>query len=219
MTLIDSDEHALELLLPLKKAFVRFGRMDLFLLHQNVNERSLTHRFAAHMQESFTVDFDIDCEYNRMGNVGDSKSLRRFDLVWAAVSDAINKELNLIPFDEKLFTKLVSDSGLTVYPDIIVHKRGDNSRNFLVIEAKKMHRPSATDSLKLTLFTTELEYRYGVFLGFGNGMTPASLQVWKNGACCASYEFDWKTERFYPDSHLDVMFGNSVDSGPNRFGD
>lgn len=67
----------------------------------------------------------VDCEYNR-------------DI---AVGEYYSKRLNFSRRDLNFLTPSVEDeNGSTVFPDVIVHRRGKNGKqggNLLVIEAKK----------------------------------------------------------------------------------
>lgn len=72
-------------------------------------------------------DFDVDCEYNRDG-----------------VAPKKIGHLGLYPDDDDTEAE-------TVFPDIIVHRRG-TEQNYLVIEAKKSTRsPTAAAQLPLRL--------------------------------------------------------------------
>ena len=59
----------------------------------------------------------------------------------------------------------------TVYPDIIVHKRGPDGPNLLVIEAKKdaMPKEQKTDEKKLMKIKQKYNYTFAVFLNFKTG--------------------------------------------------
>lgn len=83
---------------------------DDHLFQHDVHERSITHRLACYLQEEFR-EWHVDCEYNR-----DCES-----------KDDIKRDSN----DKK--------RGRKIYPDIIVHKRGE-TQNLLAIEAKKEKR-------------------------------------------------------------------------------
>ena len=109
----------------------------------DVNERSLSARLALHLQRRFP-DWQVDCEYNRLG-------------------DGIKR----LPRPEGTSTD--DRQGRTIYPDIIVHRRGERS-NLLVIEVKK-HDNDDTDRdvEKLTGLTSsdgEYAYRHGIHLIF-----------------------------------------------------
>jgi len=57
----------------------------------------------------------------------------------------------------------------TVYPDVIVHNRGEHYENLLVIEAKKSGGSGEYDREKLTAYRDELKYDFGVFVTFSVG--------------------------------------------------
>ena len=122
---------------------------DAYLLRHNVNERTLTHKLAEHLQRHFS-GWHVDCEYNRNG----------VDL----------KKLLSLP---DCAPSKDDEDGCTVFPDIIVHQRGrsDDSqptRNLLVIEAKKSTNPRSTekDYTKLRLYKQQLRYRHSAFVVF-----------------------------------------------------
>lgn len=120
---------------------------DSFLLKENVNERSITHKLAEYLQEDFK-DWNVDCEYNRMVN-GDSNDPKRMNL----------------PIEN---IKSNDTEAKTVFPDIIIHKRNER-KNLLVIEVKKINNRSnyELDILKIEKFTSEeFNYSYGLQLIF-----------------------------------------------------
>lgn len=116
---------------------------DSCLLEVDANERSITHRLAMYLQEEFP-SFDVDCEYNR-DNVEPKKI----------------GHLGLYPDDEDTEAK-------TVFPDIIVHKRGTKD-NHLVIEVKKStNRVGRTaDYAKLHGYKKTLGFQFALFLELG----------------------------------------------------
>lgn len=132
-------------------AITRLLESDTHLLRVNVNERSITHRLASYLQEEFG-DWDVDCEYNR--NREDTKELR-------------------VPGDLEISVCNVQTDDTearTVFPDIIVHRRGTDE-NLLVIEVKKTTSrvSSDFDLWKLCEFKSQLGYRYALFLKFITG--------------------------------------------------
>jgi hypothetical protein len=138
----------------LERAARAFRKFDDHLLEVNANERSMTHKFAEHLQKEYP-DYHVDCEYNRDGS--EKKEIRSFQDATTSTSD--------------------SDAA-TVFPDIIVHRRGTNAHNHLVIEAKKVPGKSdTTDRKKLKVFlegeeSHGLAYSYGVLLCFHTGANP-----------------------------------------------
>jgi hypothetical protein len=115
-----------------------YGR-DFELVERKVNERSITHWLAVYIQERFG-DWNVDCEYNKNG--------------------LDPKRLPINPSK----TSTADTDGNTVYPDIIVHRRGTTD-NLLVIEVKKAWTRAGldTDIRKLRSFgeLEEFAYRFG----------------------------------------------------------
>ena len=128
-----------------KAALYEFFCKDRGLLELNVNERSISHKLAEYLQQQFE-GLQVDCEYNRHGAEG--KTLPAREQTW---SDNLDAE--------------------TVYPDIIVHQRGDDDSNLLVIELKKKQSTASVswDKEKLRKFTDpkgEYNYSLGLLLRF-----------------------------------------------------
>lgn len=123
-----------------------------FLLENDVNERSITHKLAQYLEEEFP-GWDVDCEYNRVGTDLTIKRIKRLDFCAEQCrTDDTNAQ--------------------TVYPDIIVHHRGEENENLLAIEAKKKSNHTDTgkdsgiqnDRRKLESFARDLAYQYCVLL-------------------------------------------------------
>lgn len=118
--------------------------VDHHLLHVDASERSISHRLAMHLASRFP-DFDVDCEYNRDG----------FDVKRLAFSEREVRDDDV--------------DAVTVFPDIVVHKRGHNKSNLLVVEMKKgsSNVSPCYDLAKLDAFRRELGYRYSVHCTIG----------------------------------------------------
>jgi hypothetical protein len=116
------------------------------LLRNDLNERAITHRLAAYLQQEFT-GWKVDCEYNR--NHDDPKKL-------------------YLPSRNSLSSD--DTHARTVFPDIIVHHR-NTDENLLVIEVKKStgRKPEDFDKQKLRAFKRELGYRFAAFIRFETG--------------------------------------------------
>ena len=128
---------------------------DYDILEIDINERSITHLLAIYLSYQF-IDWNVDCEYNR--NHDDPKKLKI--------------ERKSIHSDDI--------KAITVYPDIIVHKRKTNE-NLLVIELKKdgaNKEDCDYDKNKLKAFKDQLNYKYAVFIKIQIGEKP-------------SYSIDW----------------------------
>lgn len=167
---IQTEPTEADLRTALEKALADLCTDHAHLFTVDANERSITHWLAVILAR-LLPGFDVDCEYNRSGDV--PKRLRTgYDLgVKADDTDAQN-----------------------VYPDIIVHRRGTDL-NFLAIEAKKTTRASMVldDIDKLRGYTEPasrggLGYRYGALVVFVTGRTPpqASLQDWLSERPCGA---------------------------------
>lgn len=127
---------------------------DAYLLEWDVNERSIAHRFAMYLQAQFS-NWDVDCEYNRDG-----------------VNPKRIGHLGLDPDAE-------DTEGKTVFPDIIVHRRGTGD-NHLVIEIKKS--TSAVDRnidrQKLEGYMRDLNYTFALFVEFQVGEADVAVVAW-----------------------------------------
>lgn len=112
---------------------LNFAEKERNLLEANVNERSLTHKLAEYLQTVFP-GWSVDCEYNRLGQM-----VKRLPPPERSNSDDTEER--------------------TIFPDIIVHKRGTN-QNLLVVEAKKTTNRLTGDKEKLCGLTAYGDYAY-----------------------------------------------------------
>ena len=147
------DMEKSEILERVKRATDSFTKSDLTLLDIDVNERSMTHRLAEHLQKEFpSEEWFVDCEYNR--------HFKR--------QKKLLKPPNLFSSDEHWR----SLDAPTVYPDIIVHKRMTDEENLLVIEAKKSTSrvDDRWDRTKLAAFKEwPYSYQMAIFVRFKVG--------------------------------------------------
>lgn len=120
-------------------------RSDSELLYIDANERSISHRLALYI-EPFFHGWNVDCEFNR--NHDDPK---RLDI-----------QRRNIRSDDVQAT--------TVFPDIIVHRRGTD-QNLMVVEMKKTTstEDDGYDLGKLDAFKNQLGYQYAVFIKLQTG--------------------------------------------------
>ena len=144
----------------LERAIDRLRHTDRYLLDVDVNERSVAARLAMYLQEDF-VGYAVDVEYNRAG----AEIKRLMAVVCRCPRGRIETE------------------GQRVLPDVIVHRRGDNKSNLLVIEVKKSSDPRGTDCdhERLEAFRAELGYKFG------------ALVLCRTGSCPDVY-----VDRYYP---------------------
>jgi hypothetical protein len=127
-------------------ALTKLFKKDLYLFQVGVHERTITHKFAEYLQEEFRVH-SVDCEYNRDG------------------------------LDIKMIEPLILDEEerkeINIFPDIIIHIRGKNDFNKLVIEIKSSNLSNSGDIQKLKALTSssyKFKYKYGLFVRFNNNI-------------------------------------------------
>lgn len=132
-------------------AILAFYENDRDLLDLDVNERSITHKLAEHLQRRL-LDWQVDCEYNRHG-----REPKRLET----------------PYRNE-FVDPAGAEAVTVFPDIIIHRRGTD-QNLAVIEAKKRGaRIDTRDQAKVEAFFRSADYRYrvGFTLVLGQDAAP-----------------------------------------------
>jgi hypothetical protein len=126
----------------LRKCIDALVETDRELLDNDVNERSITHKLAEHIQREFK-DWHVDCEYNRKWHMPKTLEGKYFAGVY--------------PHDDI--------HARTVYPDIIIHHR-ETTENLVAIEVKKRSNPDGLDidRAKLAGFREELGYKNTVLV-------------------------------------------------------
>ena len=133
-------------------ALADFQICDKYLLECNLNERTISHSLAVHLMKRFRP-WDVDCEYNRDYGVVKSLCLPIVDVDWT------------------------DTEAKTVYPDIIIHKRGEGP-NVLVVEMKKKGRSSEFDKKKLRAYKEQVGYEYACL-------------IWINASDCRLEDPKW----------------------------
>lgn len=111
-------------------------RRDGYLLEKDANERTITHCLAVYLAPLFR-EWHVDSEYNRDGDVP-----KRLSAGMARTDDV---------------------DARTVFPDVIIHRRGGNDDNLAVIEAKKTTHPEPdreSDRSKLQAFREDARLHY-----------------------------------------------------------
>lgn len=130
-------------------------------------ERAIAHRLAYYLERAIrrvgliedAKPLAVDCEYNRHG--GGAKTLAaEFEL--KGIVQKARKRKRWEPDEDGRYI-------FGVEPDIVVHERGHDRRNRLVIEIKKASNGETPryDALKLELFTIRRETEYGYGYSFG----------------------------------------------------
>lgn len=132
------------------------------LLRFDVSERAITHKLAEYLQQEIP-QLNVDCEYNRNRKAGEYSAKNVLFL-----KDRVKALLERIG-DEDITDLLTT---VSTFPDIIVHRRGTNDENLLVVEVKKRESLRLVDRKydyeKLVAFTenryNRYHFKYGVFL-------------------------------------------------------
>ncbi|MGG4492908.1 hypothetical protein [Brevibacillus reuszeri] len=145
-------------------AISKFFKRDQYLLINDLNERTIAHKLASYLQEEF-IDLNVDCEYNKnIDEDNGSKNIYVLKVEAERLRKSVKKEVII---DEILHTVI------SIYPDIVIHKRGENNSNLLVIEIKKSTNTTDRDYdiKKLQCYTenssyNKLQYKLGLFIEF-----------------------------------------------------
>lgn len=156
----------------------QFLEYDIMLLNSGAHEQTISHRIAVYLERR-VHSFHVDCEYNR--NLHDTKKL-----------DILLHNMNLS--EECCSSGLSECDKVRIYrdnnpnaaswekifrPDIIVHRRGTNTANEIIIEIKTSKNCNF-DKEKLKLMTKhdgDYKYKLGVFIKFNNDSQRYSWQA------------------------------------------
>lgn len=110
---------------------------DFSLLADSISEWAVAHRLAFYLEKHFP-DYHVDCEYNRMPKNASATYAQ----------------------DGHVPKRLQGEQ--QVRPDIVIHRRGENANNLLVIELKKATDIAGLeqDREKLKAFMTDQNIHY-----------------------------------------------------------
>jgi hypothetical protein len=114
---------------------------DRYLLEFDLSERCIASRLALYLQNEFP-EFNVDIEYNR-----DGATPKRLGLPEGCAN-----------FDEA--------GEALVVPDVIVHRRGHDGPNVLVLELKKTTNPEPRDCdrERVRALREQLGYEFGALI-------------------------------------------------------
>ena len=115
---------------------------DSYLLANDVSERCIAARLAMHLQVEFP-EHKVDVEYNRAGEIA-----------------------KRVPLSERCAKRWNRDGEALAIPDIIVHQRGPEGPNILVLELKKTTNPvdANCDRERIEAFRQHLHYEFGALI-------------------------------------------------------
>ncbi|MCG8483105.1 MAG: hypothetical protein MJA31_07335 [Clostridia bacterium] len=139
---------------------------DNYLLKYDVCERSIAHRLAIYLENTFGHSYDVDCEYNK--NIEHNSGLKKIEMIHSKWRELFpNNGISRQQYEEDIMIEKI------VHPDIVIHRRGRNDHNLLVVEIKKSSSciSEEFDDIKLKSYTNPnydegLQYKYGVFIKF-----------------------------------------------------
>ena len=161
---------------------------DYYLLKNDVNERSITHKLGSYLQDIVGNEYDVDCEYNKNG--------ASENFIKKIKASSGKCEINT----EDCLLKVGKQREKCIYPDIIVHHRGSDN-NILIIEVKKADNIESDKGIKYDKFKLEqytgkdssLNYQYGVLLilGIKNDLNKYKLIWYENGLETISDKFKY----------------------------
>ncbi|SFD72295.1 hypothetical protein [Spirosoma endophyticum] len=153
-------------------------RKDSDLITKNLHERTISHKLAVYLGDRIyplCLNLDVDFEYN--GDVENTANNYKKSLKF--LSDKLTKINQKVKNDKEFQT-------LSVYPDIIVHKRRENENNLLLIEIKKKYKGRLVndefDRLKLRHYTSDshenhLKYKLGAYIEFDTLISGKSYRI------------------------------------------
>ena len=146
----------------LGNALESLSQNDRHLLENDLSERCIASRLAMYLQAEFP-DHSVDVEYNRQGD--------------------IPKNLGL---PDECANSWDEHGRALVVPDIIVHRRGPDGPNILVLEVKKTtnRNSRACDHERILAFRAQLGYSFGALIecetrtGYSPGI---AISEWHQG--------------------------------------
>jgi len=132
---------------------------DNYLLRKSCSERSITHKLAQYLEYHYN-GLDVDCEYNlNISGSRGKKSIQFLEHRFHELSIPRRGRAIQNEFGDDLIEICVS-------PDVIIHKRGTNSKNTAIIEVKKQggrDEEYQFDREKLAFYTDQkCDFRYPI---------------------------------------------------------
>ena len=146
------------------KSLNKLYENEKYLFECGVSERNLVFHFSRYFIELFeeynkNKIYSVDCEYNRNA------------------------------FNEKKYKEIIyGGESHIIFPDFILHQRGNNRRNLLAIEFKKESNNNKSeikkDSLKLKALTDKnatYMYKLGLLIILGKTRNKVKIKKYING--------------------------------------
>lgn len=157
-------------------AIATLKEKDDYLLKKDISEWAISHKLAVYLNDKFP-QLDVDCEYNGYGKADNNK---KYLMILRGELEELGKLKNS-DGNEELLKR-------SVYPDIIVHKRGAE-KNLVIIEVKKeKNNDKDFDRVKIVRYTSpdyenNLNYELGALVIFttGEGEISHVIEWYENG--------------------------------------
>lgn len=157
-----------------EEAIDKLLRDDIELLRRGLQERALSNRLADYLRPLFP-DLYVDAEYN--GDLDKPNDRKALEIARGRMNE--------------IGRKAHENHNYQLTPDIIVHSRGNNTNNLIVIEVKKDSSPEKDkeyDLIKLEHLTinylgNHYNYKIGIaiILGTNNNAGRYDMKFFQNG--------------------------------------
>ena len=167
-----NDKLIIELL---KQSVDLLYKNDSYLIKHSVHEQDISHRIAYYFENLLNnysrykkSSFNIDVEYNK-----------NFDNLKRVYKNCYNCDNARCYINQSSY--YIDNYQSPCKPDIILHERGSNDNNILVIEIKKCNNECKDDFAKLSAFTcnaSDYKYKLGIYININN---QPSYKYFKNG--------------------------------------
>lgn len=193
---------------------------DLYLLESGheLHEQAISHRLAVYLEKYFkrlqyykANELSVDCEYNKNGrnekkvyqNCRDCSRencfIKRYNS--PVVAKVRNRNITFANAQEFVasYYNESRTQGKASRPDILVHKRGNNSPyNTLIIEIKKNsnqeENDKVIDKIKLSYFTCPYcEYKYQIGFYIEYNQNQAKIIKFEEGCEITIFQFNLST--------------------------
>lgn len=159
----------------LKQSVDLLYKNDSYLIKHSVHEQDISHRIAYYFENLLNnyswykkSSFNVDVEYNK--NFDDTKR------VHSNCDDCGNDRCYI-----NQSSYYIDNYQSPCKPDIILHERGSNDNNILVIEIKKCNNECKEDFAKLSALTcnaSDYKYKIGIYINIDN---QPSYKYFKDG--------------------------------------
>ena len=155
-----NENQIVEIKIAIKEALAIVYGPDFSLIERRAHERSVAFRFGLYFSEiitktSFGKDAELTIDFDYNRNLENVKNMIGFNPIHG------------------------------IFPDIILHHRGFNDKNIVVIEFKGHWSGNGKDDQKLRGFTNQelndYNYGLGVFIRLNHNLENCEIVYYKNG--------------------------------------